>query len=400
LGWTKTTGGAGGQIIHVTNLKASGSGSFRAAIETKGARIIVFDAGGIINLNRNTLVIAEPKVTVAGQTAPSPGITLIRGGLDIVTHDVIVQHLHVRPGDVGAPKLSGWEEDGMSTRSGAYDVIVDHCSFSWATDENLSASGSRFVGNSPDEWRNGTSHRITYSFNIIAEGLADATHTKGEHSKGSLIHDNVTDILIIGNLYAQNMERSPLFKGGARGAIVNNLIYAPGLKAIHYNLLEEEWGDHPRQVGEMSIVGNVVRAGPSTREPIAMLMLGGSGELDYFLADNIAVDQLGRPLPQFGSYTTSSAKAVAMSAPPTWPQGLEALPASVVQDWVLHNAGARPWDRDAEDWRIVADTIEGRGRIISSQDEVGGYPDYKPSVRRFDEAAWDLEVLRPKSGMP
>ena len=62
-----------------------------------------------------------------------------------------------------------------------------------------------------------TSHRITFSNNIIAEGLANSTHPKGEHSKGSLIHDNVTDMLIVGNLYAHNMERNPLFKGGARG---------------------------------------------------------------------------------------------------------------------------------------------------------------------------------------
>ncbi len=73
---------------------------------------------------------------------------------------------------------------------------------------------------------------------------AFATHAKGEHSKGSLIHDNVTDILIVGNLYAHNYERNPLFKGGVRGMIVNNLIYNPGPRALHYNLIAEEWGDH------------------------------------------------------------------------------------------------------------------------------------------------------------
>ena len=156
-------------------------------------------------------------VKLAGQTAPAPGITLIRGGVDILTHDVIVQHLRVRPGSAGYPKFGG-DFDAISTVN-AHDVIVDHCSLTWATDENLSASGTRFAGKTPDEWRAGTSHRITFSNNLVAEGLANSTHPKGEHSKGSLIHDNVTDVLIVGNLYSQNYERSVLFKGGTRGMI-------------------------------------------------------------------------------------------------------------------------------------------------------------------------------------
>ena len=96
-------------------------------------------------------------------------------------------------------------------------MIVDHCSLTWATDENLSASGNRFTAKTPRETgARATSHDITFTNNIIAEGLADATHAKGEHSKGSLIHDNATDILIVGNLYAHNMERNPLFKGGVQ----------------------------------------------------------------------------------------------------------------------------------------------------------------------------------------
>src|SRR6185295_19311850 len=105
-------------------------------------------------------------------------------------------------GSAGEAHMSGWETDSLSTRGGAHDVIVDHCSFTWATDENLSASGPRFSGDTPEQWRDGTSHRITYSNNLIAEGLANAGHAKGEHSKGSLIHDNVDGILIVGNLYA------------------------------------------------------------------------------------------------------------------------------------------------------------------------------------------------------
>ena len=255
-------------------------------------------------------------------------------------------------------------------------MIVDHCSLTWATDENLSASGPRFTGKTPDEWRSGTSHRITFSNNIIAEGLQYSTHSKGEHSKGSLIHDNVTDILIVGNLYAHNYERNPLFKGGVRGMVLNNLIYNPGPRAVHYNLIAEEWGGQPYQIGQMALIGNVLRGGPSTPPRLALFMLGGSGDIELYADDNIAVDRLGRPLPKLGRYTTSSARVVPM-ARPSLPFNVQLLRAADVQDAVIRNAGARPWDRDPIDARIVADTIEGRGEIIDSQAQVGGYPQYK-----------------------
>src|SRR6185295_6782229 len=311
-----------GQILRVTTLKATGPGSLRAAIETPGPRIVVFEVGGVIDLGRRGLTVKEPFLTLAGQTAPSPGITLVRGGLDVVTHDVVIRHLRVRVGSAGIARLAGWEEDAFSTRGGAHDVIVDHCSFTWATDENLSASGPRFSGATPDEWRRGTSYRITYSNNLIAEGLANAGHSKGEHSKGSLIHDNVTDILIIDNLYAHNMERSPLFKGGARGVVANNLIYDPGTRAIHYNLIAEEWGDHAKQLGQMTVIGNVMRAGPSTPADLAFFMLGGSGDVELYAADNIVVDRLGRPMPMQGRYSTSGAAVKDGGKPAHLPEGV------------------------------------------------------------------------------
>ena len=102
---------------------------------------------------------------------------------------------------------------------------------------------------------------------------------KGEHSKGSLIHDNVSNILIVGNLYAHNYERSPLFKGGVRGMVINNLIYNPGPRAVHYNLIAEEWAGHEYQLGQLALIGNAMRAGPSTPTDVALFMLGGSGDI-------------------------------------------------------------------------------------------------------------------------
>ena len=396
VGWAATTpGGRGGEILRVTSLDNDGPGSLRAALAHKGPRIIVFEVGGVIDLERETLKLEEPFVTIAGQTAPSPGITLIRGGMDIATHDVVLRHIRVRAGEAGAQPWT-WGEDSVSTQA-AYNVIVDHCTLTWGTDENLSASGPRFTGHSPDEWRRGTSHAITFSYNIIAEGLEDSTHPKGEHSKGSLIHDNASEILIYGNLYAHNRERNPLFKGGVHGAIVNNFIYDPGTRAVHYNLMALEWGDEPFQAGEMTAVGNVLRAGPSTESPIAFLMLGGHGDLEYYGRDNIAVDRSGEPLPMFGRYGVTEARLIELDEPPVWWKGLEVLPAQAVERWVLENAGARPWDRDHHDIRLLADTAEGRGRIIDNEAEVGGYPDMPVTRRPFEPDDWHLETMTPRS---
>jgi len=397
LGWAATTpGGRGGEIIRVTTLAADGPGSLREAIETKGPRIIVFEVGGVIDLQKSTMVINEPFLTIAGQTAPSPGITIIRGGFDVRAHDVIIQHLRIRPGDLGEARASGWGEDAISTVA-AYNVIVDHCSLTWATDENLSASGPRFTGDTPDEWRKGTSHNITFSNNILAEGLADSTHPKFEHSKGSLIHDNVSNILIYGNLYAHNYERSALFKGGVHGAMVNNFIYDPGARAIHYNLQALEWGEVPFERGRMTLIGNVLRAGPSTVADLPLVMLGGEGSLDLYMRDNVAVDIHGVPLPVLGRYTTSAATIDEAAEPLDLPENLPIWPANVVEQKVLANAGARPWDRDAHDVRVLANAAEGRGWIIDSQEEVGGYPQMPQTRRAFDPDQWNLDTMEPKS---
>jgi len=396
-GWAQTEGGRGGAIMRVTNLNADGPGSFKAAIERKGRRIVVFEVGGVIDFGMATLTISEPNLTIAGQTAPSPGITLIRGGIDIKTNDVIVRHIRVRTGASGQAKRSGWEADAMST-VGARNVIVDHCTMTWGLDENLSASGPRFTGKTVADWRRGTSHNVTFSYNLLAESLADSSHPKGEHSKGSLLHDNATGILIYRNLYAHNYERNPLLKGGVQAAVVNNLIFDPGAQAIHYNLMDLEWGSQPHQLGELSAVGNVLRAGFSTRDDIAFLSIGGVGDLRYYGRDNVAVGRLGKPLPMLGRYTTGSAKIIETADPVVWPAGLIVIPAAEVETHVLRFAGARPWDRDAHDLRVLFDVAEGRGTIIDDEKEVGGYPQQAMTRAPFVEAEWNLDTMEPRSG--
>jgi hypothetical protein len=395
-GWADTKGGAGGRIVRVTNLNASGVGSFGAAVMETGPRIVVFEVGGVIDLQGATIRVKEPYLTIAGQTAPNPGITFIRGEFSVGTHDVIVQHIAVRPGDFGRAKKSGWEADGLSTSS-AHNVIIDHCSFSWATDENLSASGPRFKGATVEEWRQGTSRRITFSHNIVAEGLRDSTHTKGEHSKGTLVHDNATQVLIFGNLYNANHERNPLVKGGAQVAVVNNLIHDFGAKAIHYNLIAHEWGANAPQPGVVTLVGNVVRGGEDSRPGVPLFSLGGAGDVSLYLRDNLAVDANGKPLPQTGSYTASGARILPAETP-YLPADLKPLPSAHLENAIYMSAGMRPWARDPIDFKIISDVVEGRGHIVDSEAQSSGYPAYAPTRRAFDPAEWNLADMSPRAG--
>ena len=384
-GWAASTpGGRGGKIIRVTNLNTSGSGSFAAAVAASGPRIVVFEVGGVIDLKGTHIRIRDPYLTIAGQTAPSPGITFIDGSIKISnTHDIVIQHICVRPG--ASRHSTGWEPDGIALNS-AYNVILDHCSVSWAVDENMSASGPRFEGSSPDDWRSNTSHAVTFSNNIIAEGLSYATHQKGEHSKGSLIHDNTSEIAIVKNLYASNVQRNPYFKGGARGVVVNNYIYNPGRKAMHYNLPSSEWQGYSYQTGKMTVIGNVLQYGPNTRN--LSLLDVGNGPAEIYLEDNMAKDQSGKSV---DVYDGSISKLVNIK--PVWIDNLQPIPASDVRDYIVQNAGARPWDRDAIDTRIINEMLRGTGQIIDFETEVGGYPDHQPTYAPFNEEEWDLRTM-------
>lgn len=398
-GWAaETRGGRGGRIVRVTTLAPSGPGSLKEAVEGSGPRIVVFEVGGVIDMAGQPLEIKHPYLTVAGQTAPSPGISVIKAETMIRTHDVIIQHLRFRPGEFGRPKKGGGDQDGISTLGGARDVIVDHCSFSWATDENLSASGPRFDGPNPEAWRKGTSHRITYSLNLIAESLSHSVHEKGEHSKGSLIHDNTSGVLLYGNVYASNRERNALFKGGAQGAMVNNFIFNPGRRAAHYNLLANEWQGQPYQTGRLTLVGNVYRQGPDTEPATPFFLLRGEGDVELFLEDNLALDARGAPVAQTGNVSGGKARIVPMSRPDL-PAGLPILPVRSVEAALMASAGARPWDRDEIDRLLLADIAARKGRIIDSEVEHAiGYPKHRATSRPFDAAAWNLDDMSPKAG--
>lgn len=372
-----TRGGLGGSILRVTNLDANGPGSLRAALSAEGPRLVVFEVGGVIDLGKTNLVVTEPYLTVAGQTAPSPGITIIRGGLSIQTHDVRIQHIRVRPGDAGASEKSGWEPDGISAIGGqAYNVHIDHCSVSWAVDENVSTSGPRLKG--PDA----SAHNITVSHSIIAEGLDYASHKKGRHSKGMLVHDFSRNIAVIGNLFAHNDRRNPYFKSAASGVVVNNVIYNPGSAAVQLGYIEDEWKGsgitplNPR----VSVVGNVLYYGRDTYTDLALVAYQG----DVYLEDNRVVNSNGEPMGIVQGVINK------LDIKPSWPAGLKALSVGRVTDYVIARAGARPKDRDETDKRIVKDFLNRKGRILDSQEQVGGYPEQTPTRRLLDPPDGDI----------
>ena len=393
LGWVaRTPGGRGGKILRVTNLAASGPGTFADAANSPGPRIVVFEVGGIIDLDKQTIRIKKPFLTIAGQTAPSPGITFIRGGLLIDTHDVFVQHIRVRPGEAGHAKKSGWEIDGLPTQQGARNIIVDHCSFTWAVDENLSVSGKFSDGKTPTDWQRNASQRVTFSHNIIAEGLHNSTHTKGGHSKGTLLMDNSIEILVFGNLYANNVERNPEIKGGTLAAVINNYIYNPQNTAVHYHMTGV-WQGREIVVARNEVVGNVLRHGPDTTADLALFRFGGTGDLELHEADNLAFDRHGKPARVVFEDTRYGGRLRLKQERIYWPPGVEPIPAAQVQDYLLKNAGARPWDRDEIDTRIVQQSGEGTGRVIHSEQDVGGYPTAKETRQPFDAKQWDLPIM-------
>ncbi|HSJ04639.1 MAG: right-handed parallel beta-helix repeat-containing protein, partial [Verrucomicrobium sp.] len=344
------------QIVRVTSLADSGAGTLRDALNVKGPRIIVFDVAGVIELDQKSLKLSESQVVIAGQTAPSPGITIIKGGLNIETSQVLVQHLRIRPGDAGMARKSGWEPDGITTYGNATRVWIDHCSATWALDEQISASSSAPLTEGM------TGHQIVIRNCIIAEGLDNSSHSKGPHSKGTLVFDGTKEVAIVGNLYASNVERNPVFKLDTSGVVVNNVIANPGQRAIHASVPDAASGPLPK--AKIAVVGNVVLHGDRSKTASAVF----EGVADGYFKDNEGWLWTGEPLPLLRKPFDI------LPEPPLWPAGLKALPPTGALWHVIRFAGARPAERDAIDQRIIRESFTGVAHIIDSQEQVGGYP--------------------------
>ncbi|WP_459191460.1 DUF1349 domain-containing protein [Halosimplex sp. J119] len=304
----------------------------KTAFNVNGPRVVAFETSGTVDLDQSHLAIPYDKCWVAGQTAPSPGITFIRGGIQVNGDDCVVQHLRARPGDLGLDE--NWQNDPFRTGDDSENNVIDHCTATWSTDENLS------VGYDTTD--------TTFTNCLVAEPLHDSIHPKGPHGYNSLIGNNAKNVTLAGNVWALATDRNPRLKQGTETVVVNNLVH-------HYH--DGMWTD-PETAH--SIVGNVFED-PQTDQPNVL------GEGTVYAEDNVQNDDAD--VPMIGENVDQ------VSDRPLFPDGLSAIAASDVKTQNLENAGARPADRTEHDERIVANIRNGDGGVIDSQEEVGGYPD-------------------------
>ena len=382
-----TTGGRGGKVLHVTNLNDSGSGSLRQALEkTSGARIIVFDVSGTIEL-KSALKINYGDVTVEGQTAPGDGICLKNYETVVNACNVILRFMRFRPGDEG----SATNADGRDAIWGRYlqNIILDHCSMSWCVDECAS-----FYEND----------NFTMQWCLLAESMKKSLHSKNNHGyagiwgghNASFHHNMLTchdsrNPRMCGSRYCNDPEHEIV---DMRNCVVNN------------------WGQtnsgYSGEGGNYNFVNNYYKSGPATKKSIKYRIFQPSadngennqpkgvyghfyvngnymdGKGDFWDWNGIDVDNRNNP-----DMTKEAIKSETMFETGT------VTTHSAHQAWekVLKYCGAA-YQRDALDTRYAEEARSGVyaytgsktgiNGIIDSPADVGGYPELQSTTRLKD----------------
>jgi pectate lyase len=371
-----TPAGRGGKVIRVTNLNTSGTGSLKACVIASGPRVCVFEISGIIRTHED-LIVRNPYITIAGQTAPSPGISIVGGALWIATHDVLVQHLRIRVGD--DPDGPSYENrDAMKFSSPeTKNVVVDHVSVAWAVDENMDLYSG---------WDN-----VTISNCIIAYGLHESFNPLGFAGYGLIIGPVNGHATIVGNLFANTEARNPASRG-AHVVVVNNVVYNRGQADVD---LQGENGI----VTNTTVIGNVFLRGPDYKRGYRPVHVFATGKLiptpgsKIYVADNDSIEATDDPWSvtsnNLGERISGDLRSDVL---PAWPAGMTRLPTAggTVLNRVLKYAGARPADRDAVDKKAVSSVQNNSGQIINCvaddgstrcQRNAGGWPT-APSNKR------------------
>lgn len=337
------TGGRGGYVVAVTNLNDSGPGSLRDALKKTGARTIIFKVGGIIDCNSYLEIpYKSGNVTIAGQTAPGGGITIRGAELRISASNVILRYVKIRPGsnvsgsNINGIRLSSYNNNQIS------DIIIDHCSVTWATDKVLIIGG---IG--------GTSsvQNVTVQKNIIGENISTGL--------GFLLWSRATNISIFKNLLIHDVERNiRSSKCTSSFEMINNVVY--GFK----------YGTQPTYNNDFDIIGNVYKTSPNTSTRFETIRLEGSSDCGIggtraYIADNVINGRDVSISSNLQPYITDSK---------IFNSGISSISSSSVQSAVLADVGASKYS-DHVDERLINDVLNSTGSIKKSVSEAGGYPE-------------------------
>ena len=369
------TGGRGGEVISVDNLNDKGDGSFRKAIEAEGPRTIIFRVSGIIELQK-TIHIKNGDLTIAGQTAPGDGICLKNYGIRVDADNVIIRYIRVRPGDEMR------EENDAITGVRHKNIIIDHCSFSWALDEVAS-----FYDN----------ENFTMQWCIISESLYHSWHHKGDHGYGGIWGG--LNASFHHNLISDHTSRNPRFCGSRYSGNAenektdfrNNVVYNWGFNSVYGG-----------EEGSYNMVNNYYKAGPATKKDVRHRILNltqmfynpsinpDTLRAGWFFIDGNVVEgnpEISKDNWNGGVQGKGVDKAAIEKSKLTTPveyTPIETDDAKTVFQPVLKCAGAS-LVRDAVDKRIIAEAKSGKEKfgasfdgggkgIIDSQADVGGWP--------------------------
>ncbi len=390
-----TTGGRGGKIFIVSNLNDKGPGSFREAAEAKGKRIIVFAISGTIHLETKLLIKGD--VTIGGQSAPGDGICLADNSVSLGGDNIIIRYLRFRMGDK-------YQKGGMVDGNGGDDafggvrrknIIIDHCSMSWSTDEVFSI----YAGDSTTVQWNIISEPLNYSYHFET-GDKDYEH----HGFGGIWGGR--HLTAHHNLFAHCINRNPRFDG-IRNAPEENVDYRNN---VIYN-----WGGNSIYAGEggnYNIVNNYFKYGPSTNKnaryrivspgkwdkpPIPYGKFYIDGNYIEGAADVTKNNWLGI---EMGNKGTEADKKESIVDKPITSIAITYQTAKEAYEAVLKFVGAS-YKRDTLDERIINDVKNSTGRFIDVQ---GGFT--HGTAYELTVNAWPtLKTLPPpvdtdKDGMP
>lgn len=332
-----SAGGRGGRVIKVTNLKAEGPGSLQAACEAEGPRVVVFEVGGVI---RGDVFIRHSNITIAGQTAPSLGITIAGRLLSRPDpwrrlNDIIVRFIRIRP-----PPTSGYDGDAVQMPD-TERVILDHLSMSWANDEMIDICHSS---------------EFTVQWCTIEESDTEGHGKDFAHNFGIIsAYPNSGNISIHHNLFAHHSRRSPSlspYVPGKPGDFRNNVVY---------NFHEGLTHDGHTPLAPINFIGNYYKRGPSS-DQIFPFVFQKKGK--YYLEGNL--------IEGYGSFDNPWKRRAKL---PSWLQvnrhgkrlDRPADVASVTTHTaleaykkVLERAGCFP--RDQVTTRTIREVIEGTGK--------------------------------------